>query len=152
MQGSILENVFLLADEVSKTAGCDVIDAEFKKEGSQMVLRIYIDKKGGIGIDECEKFSRLFEEKIDEKQLIEKAYVLEVSSPGVDRKLKTKREFLYYIGREVLVKLYKAIDKQKEFVGILEEFNDNVVTISKEDKKIEFPISEAVYIRLYFKI
>lgn len=128
-----------------------VVDAEYKKENGDSVLRIYVDKEGGIGIDDCEAFSRAAEVIIDEADPIKEAYTLEVSSPGADRKLVWEREFLYYIGREVDVKLYKATDGKKEFSGILSDYADGVASISTEDGKINVNTSEAVYIRLHFE-
>lgn len=128
-----------------------VVDAEYKKENGDSVLRIYVDKEGGIGIDDCEAFSRAAEVIIDEADPIKEAYTLEVSSPGADRKLVWEREFLYYIGRKVDVKLYKATDGKKEFSGILSDYADGVASISTEDGKINVNTSEAVYIRLHFE-
>ncbi len=149
---NIIENkAFECADKIADALGYFVVDIEYKKETNGKVLRIYLDKDGGIGIDECEKFSRAFEEEFDKLDAVDDAYILEVSSPGVDRVLKTEREFLYYIGRRVEVKLYKAIESQKVFDGILEEFSDNTAKIKTQEKEILVPVKEAVYIRLYFE-
>ena len=152
MAGSLENKIFKAADPIAEELGFYVVDAEYKKEGDNKVLRVYIDKKGGIGIDECEIFSRRFEEEFDKLDAINEAYTLEISSPGVDRVLKTEREFNYYIGREVEIKMYKAVEEKKEFTGILKNYSDKMATIIVDGKDITINVSEAVYIRLYFKI
>ena len=114
------------------------------------VLCYYIDREGGVGIDECESFSRAVEVILDKEDIIPSEYSLEVSSPGVDRKLTKEREFLYYLGREVEVKLYAQKDGVKEFDGILKGYADRGATIEYNGKDMEIPIKEAVYIRLKF--
>jgi len=141
-----------LAEKVGEALGVYVVDVSSKKENNQRTLRIYIDKDGGVGLDDCEAFSRAIDPVLDEKDPIAEPYSLEVSSPGADRKLVTDREFMYYKGREVDVKLYKAIDGQKEFSGILEEFTDGVAVVKTETSRFEIKKAEAVYIRLHFEI
>ncbi len=152
MAGSIENKVFEIADETADKLNLSVVDAEFKKEGKDKVLRIYIDSGNGAGLDECEKFSRAFEETFDKLDMIKGPYVLEVSSPGVDRVLKTEREFKHYIGRRVEIKLYKTIDGLKEFEAILTGYEDNTVTVETEGRQIKIPVAQAVYIKLYFRI
>ena len=125
--------------------------AEYKKEGGMQILRVYIDKEGGVDLDDCEKFSRALEEILDKDDPIEEAYSLEVSSPGLDRQLKKEREFLHYIGRQVEVKLYKETDGRKEFDGILKEYKDKKVYIETEGEVLEINPKDAAYIRLYFE-
>ena len=114
-------------------------------------MRLFIDKEGGVGIDDCEKFSRAFEEEIDKSDPIEKEYILEVSSPGVDRKLNTEREFLHYLGREVDVKLYKAVNGVKEFSGILKSYENEVVVVEAGGKPREINVKDAAFIKLHFE-
>ncbi|MDD6213588.1 MAG: ribosome maturation factor RimP [Firmicutes bacterium] len=140
-----------LGDKIADSLGMSVIDAEFKKEDGKQFLRIYIDSADGIGIDDCEKFSRLFSDAIDAEDPIEKEYTLEVSSPGIDRKLKKDREFRHYIGREVDVKLYKKIGGFKEFTGILKDYNAGTAVVDKNGESVEINTKEAIYIRLHFE-
>lgn len=142
---------FEIGDAVASSMGIFVVDAQFKKEGSQQYLRLFIDKEGGVGIDDCEKFSRAFEEEIDKSDPIEKEYILEVSSPGVDRKLNTEREFLHYLEREVDVKLYKAVNGVKEFSGILKSYENEVVVIEAGGKPMEINVKDAAFIKLHFE-
>lgn len=152
MANVMISKAFEVADETAQKLGCYAVDIEYVKEGKDKILRIYIDKPEKIGIDECEAFSRTFEEEFDKLDIIKEAYVLEVSSPGVDRILKTEREFLYYRGREVDVKLYRAIENQKEFSGMLKAYEKDIVTVEANGRDIQIPIKEAVYIRLHFSM
>lgn len=152
MASAIEKKVFEVGDKIAEKLNLSIVDAEYKKEDNGKVLRIYIDAENGAGLDECEKFSRAFDEEFDVLDIITEAYTLEISSPGVDRVLKTEREFNHYIGREVEVKLYKAINGKKEFMGTLKDYNENTATIACDNEDILVPIKEAVYIRLYFKM
>ena len=101
----------------------ELVDVEYVKEGANWYLRIYADKEGGISIDDCVLISRALEVKLDADDFIKDAYILEVSSPGLGRPLKKEKDFQRSIGQSVDIKLYKAIDKQKEFTGILKEYS-----------------------------
>ena len=139
------------AESLAKEQGVYIVDGTYKKSEDTYSLCYYIDKEGGIGIDECEAFSKAVEEILDRENFISEAYTLEVSSPGADRKLTKEREFLYYIGREVDVKLYKAEDGVKEFTGVLTDFKDNTAYIDLGGEVKQIPAKEAAYIRLSFK-
>ncbi len=145
------ELAFLIGDEIAEKHEVFLVHAEYKKENGDYYLRLFIDKDGGVGIDDCESFSRELSDRLDEDNSIADAYILEVSSPGVDRKLTTEREFLHYIGSEVDVKLYAAKDGKKEISGILKGYQDGVATVETDTKSIEIPKKDAVYIRLSFK-
>lgn len=145
------ETAILLAEPIAEELGVYVVDAEYKKLNGEYSLCVYIDRDGGVGIDDCETFSRAFEEVLDREDPIENNYVLEVSSPGVDRKLTKEREFLYYMGREVDVKLFKPIDDVKEFTGILKDFKNKTAFIECDGKMYEIPAKEAAYIKLSFR-
>ncbi|NLK38385.1 MAG: ribosome maturation factor RimP [Epulopiscium sp.] len=127
----------------------ELVDVEFVKEGPNWYLRIYVDKEGGISIDDCETVSRALDKKMDDASFIEQAYILEVSSPGIDRPLKKPEDFVKYAGEVVDVKLYKARDREKEFQGILKGLVDGVITLLDEDgKEMNFEQKEVASIRL----
>lgn len=129
----------------------ELVDVEFVKEAGTNYLRIYIDKEGGITIDDCEIISRAFSDILDEKDYIEETYILEVSSPGLGRPLKKDKDFARSIGEEVDIKLFKPIEKQKEFNGILEAYTDKEVTIRlDEDTVMNFNRKDIALIRLAF--
>ena len=105
-------------------------DVEYVKEGKEYYLRVYIDKEGGITIDDCVDVSRKLSDELDSADLIDDAYTLEVSSPGLGRKLVKDREFTMSIGKDVDVKLYKSVDGVKELSGVLDSFDKDTVTIT----------------------
>lgn len=112
--------------------GFELWDVEYVKEGSNWYLRAYIDKPGGIMIDDCEVVSRELSDILDEKDYIEDTYILEVSSPGLGRHLKKERDFERSLGEKVELRTYRTIDKQKEFIGTLKEYDKDTVTIEYE--------------------
>ena len=131
--------------------GFELVDVEYVKEGGNWYLRAYIDKPGGITVDDCEVVSRAFSDILDEKDYIEDAYIFEVSSPGLGRPLKKEKDFARSIGKEVEIRTYRAIDKQKEFVGILKEYDAGTVTIEYEDEETQiFQRGVIALIRLAF--
>ena len=106
--------------------GFELVDVEYVKEAGNWYLRAYIDKPGGIAVDDCEVISRALSDKLDEEDYIEDSYILEVSSQGLGRPLKKDKDFQRSIGKEIEVRTFRAIDKQKEFTGILKEFNKDL--------------------------
>ncbi len=113
---------------------------EFKKEGKDRTLRVYIDREEGyVSTDDCEKVSRYLDEKLDEADPVQGNYYLEVSSPGMDRQLYTKEQYLRYIGHEVEVKLFAAVDGKKNVEGTLAETDDEGMTVTAEDGDIRLP-------------
>ena len=111
----------------------ELVDVEFVKEAGEWYLRSYIDKEGGITINDCEAVSRLFSEKLDEEDFIEESYIMEVSSPGLGRPLKKEKDYKRSMGKELEIRTYKAIDREKEFYGILQAYDDSSVTIETEE-------------------
>lgn len=112
-------------------------------------MRVYIDKEGGVTIDDCETVSRKLSDLLDEEDFIPESYILEVSSPGLGRQLKKDKHFEKSIGEEVEIKLYKPIDKKKEWVGILTGYDAEVIKIQVEDGSImEIPRKDIAVVRL----
>lgn len=129
--------------------GFELVDVEYVKEGGTWYLRAYIDKPGGITVDDCEAVSRSFSDVLDAKDYIEDSYIFEVSSPGLGRPLKKEKDFKRSLGEEVEVRTYKAIDRQKEFVGILKAYDSDTVTIMYEDEEEQvFDRADIALIRL----
>lgn len=113
--------------------GFTLWDVEYVKEGSNWYLRVYIDKEGGITVDDCERISRPLSDWLDQEDFIEDSYILEVSSPGLGRPLKRDRDFERSIGKDVEIRLFKALDQQKEFTGTLKAYDRNTVTLTQAD-------------------
>ena len=111
----------------------ELVDVEYVREVGVWYLRCYIDKEGGITVDDCEIISRLLGEWLDKEDFIEDSYILEVSSPGLGRPLKKEKDFARSIGKDVEIRLSKAIDKQKEFTGTLTSYDADSVTLTMED-------------------
>lgn len=129
--------------------GFELVDVEYVKEAGTWYLRAYIDKPGGITVDDCEAVSRKFSDILDEKDYIEDTYIFEVSSPGLGRPLKKDKDFQRNLGEEVEVRTYRTIEKQKEFTGVLQAFDKDSVTIIYEDDTTQtFLRSEIALIRL----
>ena len=129
----------------------ELVDVEYVKEAGNWYLRAYIDKEGGITVDDCEVISRALSDWLDKEDFIEDSYIMEVSSPGLGRPLKKDKDFERSMGDEVDVKLYKARNKQKEYTGILKAYDKDTVTIGLEDGTDEvFTRAEIALIRLAF--
>ena len=111
----------------------ELVDVEFVKEAGNWFLRAYIDKPGGIGVDDCETVSRRLSDLLDEQDFIEESYILEVSSPGLGRPLKKDKDLERSIGESVDVRLFRAIDRQKEFTGILKAWDKDTVVIERSN-------------------
>ena len=111
----------------------ELVDVEFVKEGSNRYLRLYIDKEGGITVNDCEAISRPLSDMLDVEDYIEESYILEVSSPGLGRPLKKDKDFKRHLGDEVELRLFGPVDRRKEWEGILTAYDDHTVTIETED-------------------
>ncbi len=131
--------------------GFELVDVEYVKEGSNWYLRVYIDKEGGITVDDCEAVSREFNEILDKKDYIKEAYIFEVSSPGLLRPFKKDKDFNRNIGCEVEVRLFKAVNQQKEFQGQLKAFDREHVTLASGDGEVVLERSNIALIRKYFE-
>ena len=131
--------------------GYELVDVEYVREGGTWYLRAYIDKPGGISIDDCEAVSRRLSDLLDEKDYIEDSYIMEVSSPGLGRPLKKDKDFERSMGEEVEIRTYRMIDKQKEFTGILKAYDKDSVTGELGDgTERNFDKGDIALIRLAF--
>jgi len=129
----------------------ELVDVEYVKEAGNWYLRAYIDKEGGITVDDCEMISRTFSDWLDQEDFIEDSYIMEVSSPGLGRPLKKEKDFARSLGEEVEIHLYKPRNKQKEFTGVLKAYDKETVTLELEDGAEEvFTRAELALIRLAF--
>ena len=129
----------------------ELVDVEYVKEGSTWYLRAYIDKEGGITVNDCEAVARRMNDLLDEEDFIADSYVFEVSSPGLGRPLKKEKDFKRSLGEAVDIKLYRAIERQKDFSGILTAYDADTVTIRYEDgSESTFNRKDIALIRLAF--
>lgn len=133
---------------IVESHGVEIYDVEYVREGSEYYLRAYIDKPGGVNILDCENVSRALSDALDREDFIPDAYILEVSSPGLGRTLKKDKHLAKSVGQEVEIKLFKAVDKCREFSGTLERFDADTVTISREGTELTFQRTDIALIRL----
>lgn len=130
----------------------ELFDIEYVKEGRDWFLRVYIDKEEGVSIDECEIVSRELGDRLDQEDLIKGSYFLEVSSPGVERPIKTKEDFKKSINKNIYVSLYVHIDGEKDYEGTLVNFEDNIATIEYQvlakKKQVNIPFDKIAKARL----
>lgn len=129
----------------------ELVDVEYVKEGGTWYLRAYIDKEGGITVNDCEAVAREMNEILDREDFVEESYVFEVSSPGLGRPLKKEKDYVRSMGKEVEIRTYRAINREKEFYGILDAYDAATVTIEQENgEKLTFEKSDIALIRLAF--
>lgn len=145
----VTDVVAQLATPVVEQAGCSLWDVEYVKEAGEWFLRVYIDKEGGVSIDDCETVSRPLSDLLDEADPIEGSYTFEVSSAGADRVLKKPEHFARFQGQEVEVKLYRPRDGRKDFVGVLRSWQDGDVTLDVGGEPAIFEKKEIALVRLY---
>ena len=145
----ITETVWQFAEPVVQAHGCSLWDVEYVREGADWFLRLYIDKPGGVDINDCEAISRAVDPILDEKDPIPESYSFEVCSAGLERVLKRPGDFEQFLGASVLVKLYRPKDGKKEVVGTLTGYDDGAVTLDVGGQPVRFEKNEVALVRLY---
>jgi ribosome maturation factor RimP len=145
------QKIIAMAQPVAKENGCYIYDVEYAKEGKNKTLRIFADKEeGAISLDECEAISRRMSELLDESDPIPENYMLEISSPGIERRLRTAEHFEKYLGRDIDIGLYKAIDGSKVLSGKLLAYENEKITIETENGEMSIMQSETTTVKLHF--
>lgn len=139
---NIVSSVREIAEEILNSTEMELFDIEYVKEGPFKYLRIYIDKPGGITVDDTADISRILNKKLDEIDLIDEQYFLEVSSPGVERAFKKEADYINNIGNVVEAKFYKPIDGKKSVTGVLKEKGDNNIVIESGEDVIKIELNE----------
>ena len=147
----VTDVVAQLARPIVEEQGCSLWDVEYVREAGVWYLRLYIDKAGGVSINDCEAISRPVSDKLDEADPIEGSYTFEVSSAGADRALKRPEHFEACLGSEVEVKLYRAEDGTKDWVGVLSAYDDGAVTLSTPAGEKVFNKQDVALTRLYVR-
>ncbi len=147
MANKIEELTIKLAQPILDRNGFELIDCEYVKIGQEYTLTLYIDKPGGIMLDDCELVSRELDALLDNADPIENEYILSVSSPGLDRALKTEKDFQRNMGKKIFIKTYRAVDKKKEHIAVLKAYDDDTVTVEMDKKELRFNRSEIAVIR-----
>ncbi|MCL2484735.1 MAG: ribosome maturation factor RimP [Endomicrobia bacterium] len=135
-----IENIL---SPVAENENMELVDVQYLKEAGDWVLRIFIDKENGVNMDDCAQASRAFEASLDESDILKDSYVLEVSSPGIDRVLKTEKDFKRFAGSKIKVRTFNPINNQKNFLGEICSCNDGKVIINDVTKgEVEIEITE----------
>ena len=150
MASNIETKVEQLLEKIIVDLGYDLYDVRYEKEAKDYYLRIIIDKPAGIDINDCETVNNAINDILDEADYIKDQYFLEVSSPGLERILRKEKHFLRQIGKEVSVKLFKPINKQKELIGTLEEYNNTELTIKVDDETIKINLKDIALVKTIF--
>ena len=145
MANRVEEAVEKIAEEILANTDYELVDVEYVKE-RDWFLRVYIDKEGGIGLDDCQEVSGLLDEKLEELNIINDRYILEVSSPGLDRAMKKEKDFKREMGKLVDITLYKAIDGEKMITGKLTGYTKDIITI---DETREIALKDIALVRLH---
>ncbi|MBC5635999.1 ribosome maturation factor RimP [Ornithinibacillus sp. BX22] len=152
MSSQVVKTTEELVRPILEEKNLELVDIEYVKEGKNWFLRVFIDKEGGIDITECGEVSEQLSEKLDDVDPIQEAYFLEVSSPGVERPIKTVEDFAKSINKNVYVKLFEPINGEKAYEGILVNFSNNVATIEYKVKtrkhQVEIPFEKIAKARL----
>ncbi len=147
--GNTVKIVWDIVEPFAEELGLKIWDVRFLKEGSSWFLRIFIDKDGGVSIDDCVDLTHAINKPLDEADPIEQAYFLEVSSPGVERDLVRDEHFTAYIGEKIKVKMIRPLEGKREFSGILADYSDGNITIRLEDESgFTFTKKEASWIKV----
>lgn len=134
------KEIYPLAEEVAEELGYEIVDIEFQNGSKHDLLSIFIFKKEGIDLDDCTEMSRNLEKKLDDLDILKNPYYLEISSPGLDRPLKTKDDYRRNVGKEVELKLYAPIDGKKEFSFVLDKYDDEFVYCNIDGEELKIPI------------
>lgn len=148
----VTDTVESLARSIVEDKGCTLWDVEYVKEAGVWYLRLYIDKPGGVSIDDCEAVSRPVSDLLDQADPIEGSYTFEVSSAGADRALKKPEHFAAYVGSEVEVRLYRPHQGRKDWVGVLAAYADGDVTITAPQGELTFEKKDIAQTRLYVRV
>ena len=144
----ITEQVAQFCQPIVEANGCTLWDVEFVREGSEQFLRLYIDKPGGVDIDDCEKIHRAVDPVLDEKDPISQSYHFEVCSAGLERALKRPSDFAQFLGSPILIKLYRPRNGMKEFPAVLTAYEDGRITAQVGKETLLFEKSEVALVRL----
>lgn len=148
----ILKDLRQMAQAIANELEFELVDLEYIKEFGNYFLRVYIDKIGGVSTEDCEKMSKILSSQLDEKDPIEESYYLEVSSPGLDRPLKTDKDLKRNLEKDVEIKLYKPLDNKKKYEGKLVDYNENDIIIqNNQGDKITLPKEVVANVRLSIK-
>jgi ribosome maturation factor RimP len=147
-KGSVTESIEELVTPIVNENHLELVEVEYKKEGKNWFLRIFIDKEGGVTVDDCTRVSRQIEDLIEVEEAVPSSYILEVSSPGLDRPLKKEEDFLRFKGKRAHVTTYTPIHQQKSFKGTIRDFQKDILFLDIDSQHVEIPKDQIAKARL----
>ena len=147
----ILNIVNHISNDIAKDLGYELVDMEYIKESGNYFLKVYVDKIGGITLDDCQKMSKELSERLDDEDPISEEYYLEVSSPGLDRPLKTDKDLNRNLGRDIELKLYRSFENKKIYEGELKNYSKDKITLEKNENLVSIPREYISIIKLSIK-
>ena len=148
----VTQSVIELIEPGLLAKGIELVDVEFKKEGKNWVLRIFIDKEGGVTLEDCQKISRLTGDLIDVEEIIEPAYTMEVSSPGLNRVLKKEKDFIRFSGKKICVQCHAPLNGRKKFTGMLKDFKNQSIHLEVDGQLQTISINRVAKANLVIEI
>lgn len=147
--GNTVAAVWKIAEPLAKDLGLTIWDIRFVKEGASWYLRVYIDKPGGVGVDDCVNMSHAIDKPLDEEDPIEQSYYLEVSSPGLERELTRDEHFTQMIGEKIKLRLIRPVENMRDFSGVLAAYEDGAMTVMlDEETEMNVTKKETSWVRL----
>ncbi len=151
-KGSVVQTVENLILPVLEDLGLELVDIEYRREGRGWVLRLYIDKEGGVTLEDCSRVSRQVGDLIDIDDLIPNEYCLEVSSPGLDRPLKKEQDFIKYKDRRIQLNTFAPIDTRRNFKGTIKDFREGTLFLDAQGEPFEIPLDNIAKAKLEIEI
>ena len=148
----ITERIAAIARPIVKEEGCRLWDVEYVRKAGTWYLRIFVDKDGGVSIDDCERISRRLDPILNEEDPIPDSYVFEVGSAGADRELKRPEDFAQFMGSEIEVKLYRPLNGSKHYTGLLSGYEEGTVSLTQGNKVLHFEKGQIAQVRLYVSL
>ncbi|PIQ95490.1 MAG: ribosome maturation factor RimP [Nitrospinae bacterium CG11_big_fil_rev_8_21_14_0_20_56_8] len=136
-KGPVPQSIFEIIAPVIRKENLELVDVEYKRAGRNWILRVFIDREGGVTLEDCQKVSHLVGDLIEIEEIVSNAYVLEVSSPGLDRPLKTERDYLKYKSKKITVNTFSPIDNRRHFRGIVSDFKDDTLHLEENGKLLQ---------------
>ncbi|MFQ5673658.1 MAG: ribosome maturation factor RimP [Nitrospinales bacterium] len=147
-KGNICQSVAEIIEPVVHGENLELVDVEFKKEGKTWYLRVYIDKERGVSIEDCRNVSHQIEDLIEIENIVSRQYILEVSSPGLDRPLKSKRDFLRNQNRRIQLTVFAPIHGRKDFRGVIQGIHEQSLVLQVEGSDLEIPLEKIAKAKL----
>jgi len=133
---------------VTRDMGLELVEVQFRREGGGWILRLFIDREGGVTVDDCAALSRQVSAYLEVEDTIEHAFTLEVSSPGVERPLKRKEDFIRFAGRKARIKVRTPIEGQRVFIGLLGELKDDILLLECDGQQMQIELGAIARARL----